>query len=77
MLAKLPVMGLLMSENLYVVWIPLLSVVLAIIRRRARNLVYVVPLLITIPLLVISPAYQTRYSWALAYGFSRLLLCPG
>jgi hypothetical protein len=76
MLAKLPVMGLLMSENLYVVWIPLLSVVLAIIRRRARNLVYVVPLLITIPLLVISPAYQTRYSWALAYGFFAFIALP-
>lgn len=75
-LAKLPVLGLLMSENLYVVWIPLLCVTVTIVRRRTENLLYAIPLLISIPLLLISPTYQTRYSWVLAYGFFVFLTLP-
>lgn len=67
-LAKMPVLGALMSENLYVVWIPLLGIALCVLRRCPGNLLYALPLLLSTATLLISPAYQTRYSWALAYG---------
>ena len=69
MLAKLPIFGLLMSENIYVLWIPLIGVALCVLRRRTWNLLYAVPLLLSVLTLPVSPGYQTRYSWSLAYGF--------
>jgi hypothetical protein len=75
-IAKSPVFGLLMSENLYVVWIPLIGIALCILRRRSGNLLYAVPLILSIPMLLLSPAYQTRYSWSLAYGFFVFLMIP-
>lgn len=68
-LARLPVLGLLMTENIYVVWIPVIGIGLCLLRRQGGNVLYAVPLLASIPTLMLDPAYQTRYSWSLAYGF--------
>ena len=75
-LASMPVVGLLMTENWYVVWMPVLAVAACVVLQRRRNLWYATPLFLSMLTLLLSPAYQTRYSWSLLFGFFLLLALP-
>ncbi len=65
--AGTPIIGLLMTEGFYALWIPLLSIMICIVLRRYRNLLYLVPTIITMGTMIIMPMHQFRYSWPIAF----------
>lgn len=65
--SKAPGLSLLMSENLYVVWIPMFAIALCAIRRRWRNLLYASPVFISIAGLLVQMSHSLRYTWSLAF----------
>lgn len=65
--SKTPGLSLLMSEALYVSWIPLLSIALCAVRRRWRNLLYISPQFFSIAALLVQPSHNFRYTWAVAF----------
>ena len=73
---KIPGVSLLLKENLYTVWVPLFVIALCCCLRRARNLVYGVPWLLTICSLMLLPGHQTRYTWTLAFGVALIAAIP-
>lgn len=66
-LGKLPVFGLMMTEGLYVCWLPVLSIALCFALRRQGNIVYLLPVLISILTVAISPARQMRYTLTVVF----------
>lgn len=75
-LSQLPLVGLLMSEALYVSWIPLIAIGLCFILRRKKNLILMVPMLISIGALLTTPIHNTRYSWSLCFNIALMLAIP-
>ena len=72
----IPVFSLLMTEGVYVSWIPLLSLALCIVTRRYKSLVYLIPWILSIGTLLLLPAAQSRYSWSLAFGAVLIAAVP-
>ncbi len=75
-LEQLPVVGLLMSETTYVLWIPVISLCLCIALRRKMNVLIFIPFLMNLGTLMVSPAAQLRYSWSLLFGAVILIAMP-
>lgn len=65
--SKAPGLSLLMSENLYVVWIPVFAIALCALRSRWRNLLYASPVLFSIAGLMVQMSHSLRYTWSLAF----------
>ncbi|EFA22926.1 DUF6020 family protein [Bifidobacterium gallicum] len=65
--AGLPVVGVLMTEGLYSLWLPVLALVLCLALRRYRNLLYLAPFLIMMGTMLLSPMHQFRYTWPMAF----------
>lgn len=75
-LEQLPVVGLLMSEATYVLWIPVISLCLCIVLKRKTNVLVFIPFLMNMGTLIVSPAAQLRYSWSLLFGAVILIAMP-
>lgn len=75
-LSQLPLIGLLMSEALYVSWIPLITIALCFVLRRKSNLILMVPMLVSIGALLTTPIHNTRYSWSLCFNIALMLVIP-
>lgn len=76
MTSKMPLLGLLMSEATYVVWLPMLAIALCVLRRRTDNLVLLIPFILTIATVLIDPAHQSRYTWTLLYNSAIMMALP-
>ncbi|PJM78635.1 hypothetical protein CUU80_08590 [Bifidobacterium scaligerum] len=74
--SKTPVLGLLMSEATYTVCIPLLSIGLCVVLRRAKNLIYSSPLLISLATVFVTPRHNARYSYVLLFCSLLWLVVP-
>lgn len=72
----MPGVSLLMTEGLYVSWIPLMAFALCCLTRRYGNLVYMIPWVLSIGTLLVLPAPQTRYTWTLLFGVSLVAAIP-
>lgn len=66
-LSRIPPFSLIGAEGLYVSWIPLLSIMLCVLRRRNDLLVFLLPVFLTWCNLLIIPAPQQRYSIGLLF----------
>lgn len=75
-LEQLPVVGLLMSEATYVLWIPVISLCLCIVLKRKTNVLVFIPFLMNMGTLMVSPTAQFRYSWSLLFGAIILIAMP-
>lgn len=74
--SKAPGLSLLMSENLYVVWIPVLAIALCAIRRRWRNLLYASPVFFSIAGLLVQMSHSSRYTWSVAFAAMICIALP-
>ncbi|RSX53349.1 hypothetical protein D2E26_1391 [Bifidobacterium dolichotidis] len=75
-LAGLPVIGLLMTEGLYSLWLPVLAVLMCFALKRYRNLLILLPYVITMATLLVGPMHQYRYSWPLAFCSLLIVAAP-
>lgn len=76
LLQALPVVGLLMREGVYALWIPLISVLLCCVRKRLAGLLYLTPSLLTIATMLVQPTHQFRYTWPLAFCAVLIIAVP-
>lgn len=71
-----PVISVLGSEVLYVLWIPLGVVFFCFIKRRKIHITLLLPYLITYATFLMLPAYQTRYSITFLFCFLFMIAVP-
>ena len=74
--SQMPGVSFLMTEGLYVSWIPLMTIALCCLTRRYWNLTYMIPWLLSIGTLLVLPAPQTRYTWTLLFGAALIAAIP-
>ena len=74
--SQMPGVSFLMTEGLYVSWVPLMTIALCCLTRRYRNLTYMIPWLLSIGTLLMLPAPQTRYTWTLLFGTALIVAIP-
>lgn len=75
-LAHMPGVSFFMSEATYVVWIPVISLMICLWKKKYQNLVFYTPWVLTIMTLLLLPAHQTRYTWTLAFGAIMIIAIP-
>lgn len=71
-----PLIGLLMREGVYTLWLPLLAVLSCLAQRRYRNLLILTPAILTMCTMAVQPMHQFRYSWPLAFGMALIIAAP-
>ncbi|MCI2148724.1 MAG: DUF6020 family protein [Bifidobacterium crudilactis] len=74
--SQLPVVGLLMTEAVYLSWIPLMSFALCIILGRKKNILYMTPLLFSIAAVLTTPIHNVRYGWTLPFCVALMVVIP-
>lgn len=74
--SKTPIIGAMMTEVTYTVWIPLLAVGLCVVLKRFGNLLYASPMLISIGTVLVTPRHNSRYSWVMLFCSVLLLVVP-
>lgn len=71
-----PVIGVLMREGVYTLWLPLLALLACLAQRRYRNLLFLTPAMLTVCTMAVQPMHQFRYSWPLAFGMALIIAAP-
>lgn len=75
-IAKIPVIGFIMSEAVYVCWLPVLAMALCVALRRWSNMMYLLPVMANVLTLFISPARQMRYTLTIVFLAALIVVIP-